>query len=195
MAADGVPLTREAEPISTSELITVLRFYVNSCSMPLQGPISGAVNFVRRSDALAALDALVARFAELEQERDEEHDPWLPAPCTCGAAANRLHLQTGLCSRPGRCCCTRGGGDAVTRFGTTYTETEAILYAVEDYDADSGNHEPLDRYIVENMTPRERRHLAGAAAVLVARCWELRDSLIEEAVPAAAAVPEEEETL
>ncbi len=66
---------------------------------------------------------------------------------------------------------------------TPYTETEALLLAIEDCDVDSGNHGPLDRYIVENLTPRERRDLSTAAALLEERCWYLRDSIIEEVDP------------
>jgi len=63
---------------------------------------------------------------------------------------------------------------------TPYTETEALLLAMDDLEADSGNHKPLDRYIVENFLPGERRRLASAARLLEERAWAIRDSIREE---------------
>lgn len=61
---------------------------------------------------------------------------------------------------------------------TEWTETEALILAMEDYDADSGNHEPLDRYIVENLLPGERKKLSFAAGLLEERCWAMRHKQI-----------------
>lgn len=54
---------------------------------------------------------------------------------------------------------------------TPLTETEALLLAIEDSEADSGNHEPLDEYLMENLMESEVWKLAEAADVLSDRAW------------------------
>jgi hypothetical protein len=53
---------------------------------------------------------------------------------------------------------------------TPYTETEALLLAQEDSEADSGNTDLTDAYLRENFLPGELQRLAWAADLLANRC-------------------------
>lgn len=51
-------------------------------------------------------------------------------------------------------------------FGTGYTETEALLRAQQDAEADSGNIDGTVSYLVEHFLPNEARMLERACEVL-----------------------------
>lgn len=57
---------------------------------------------------------------------------------------------------------------------TAYTETEALLIAQEDVEADSGNSEETDAYLRENFTAGELQRLAWTAEHLAERCRAIR---------------------
>lgn len=60
---------------------------------------------------------------------------------------------------------------------TPYTETEALIHAMNDYDADSGNIDATLDYLAENLTPGEIRRLSGAAMLLSRACSEARGTV------------------
>ena len=59
-------------------------------------------------------------------------------------------------------------------FGTGFIETEALLYAQEDADADSGNIDTTAAYIAANFLPGEVKRLEAAADVLSEACRIVR---------------------
>lgn len=57
---------------------------------------------------------------------------------------------------------------------TPYTETEALLHASRDHDADSGNIDATVDYLVENFLPGEIDHLSSVCSTLQEACREAR---------------------
>lgn len=57
---------------------------------------------------------------------------------------------------------------------TLYTETEALLRAMQDAETDSGNTDATDEYLRENFLPGELRKLALAAELLSERAFVIR---------------------
>lgn len=57
---------------------------------------------------------------------------------------------------------------------TDYIETEALLRAMADAEADSGNVDTTVDYLVETFLPGELRHLRKAAGLLYDACTEAR---------------------
>jgi hypothetical protein len=57
---------------------------------------------------------------------------------------------------------------------TPYTETEALLLALNDAEADSGSTELLDEYLRREFLPGELRKLERGADLLSYRASEIR---------------------
>lgn len=60
---------------------------------------------------------------------------------------------------------------------TQFTETEALLIAMQDAEADSGNTDALDSYLRQNFLPGELLSLAAAAGLLYDQALEIRREL------------------
>lgn len=62
-----------------------------------------------------------------------------------------------------------------------FIETEALLLALEDAEADSGNHEPLDEYLESEFLPGELAKLEQAADLLSYRAGKVKTRKRQEA--------------
>lgn len=60
---------------------------------------------------------------------------------------------------------------------TSFTETEALLRAMEDSEVDSGNTDLTDTYLREQFLPGELHRLRWAAMLLAERCRVIRTEL------------------
>jgi len=68
---------------------------------------------------------------------------------------------------------------------TPFVETEALLLALDDADADSGNTDATVDYLIANLLPGELSRLQRAAGVLSDACRDARHGVERRAAKAA----------